>query len=298
VDRCHVGSLELPRGFLSPLGAIVTSFLHQDRRCRPFLDAIQAVAIEPNSIAVTYGRVHLPPGFREDLFGPTAASPEMLAAMRAQARGLLDLASLSPRSPPSFGRCLETAFDLARVRSVGRDPVSENQAAIFALGILLGHPRLQEFLGPVVDDHSSDPPRRALYRVTIRERSDWTKHFCVSAAIALLSDVAVSDAAGLLKEELDAGKGGSGFSFCDLLADRAGTTFAVAATRDAAAARAMQDRLAGGFRVDDFFPPAADLPEEIPDAELQSRYGGVGGELYRQLMAEIERRVAACAAYR
>jgi hypothetical protein len=52
---------------------------------------------------------------------------------------------------------------------------------------------------------------------------------------------------------------------------------ALLATDDEAAARAIQERLAGGFRVDDFFPEASDLPEDIPDAELQSRYGGVGG---------------------
>jgi len=298
VNRCRLGSLEFPRWLLNPLGSIVTSFLRADRRSRPFLDAIQGMTIEPNALAVTYGPVHLPPGFREDLFGPTAASAEMLASTRAQLRRLLDVAGLSPGSPPSFGTCFETAFALARARSVERNPVSENQAAIFALGILLGHPRLEEFLGSVLDDNGLETARQALYRVAVRQRSDWTKHFCVSAAIALLSDAVVSDAAGLLKEELDAGAGGSGFSFADLLADRAGTTFALTATRDEAAARAMQDRLARGFRVDEFFPPAADLPEGIPDAELQSRYGGVGGEPYRQLIAEIERRIAACAAYR
>ena len=298
VNRCRLGSLEFPRWLLNPLGSIVTSFLRADRRSRPFLDAIQGMTIEPNALAVTYGPVHLPPGFREDLFGPTAASAEMLASTRAQLRRLLDVADLSPGSPPSFGTCFETAFALARARSVERNPVSENQAAIFALGILLGHPRLEEFLGSVLDDNGLETARQALYRVAVRQRSDWTKHFCVSAAIALLSDAVVSDAAGLLKEELDAGAGGSGFSFADLLADRAGTTFALTATRDEAAARAMQDRLARGFRVDEFFPPAADLPEGIPDAELQSRYGGVGGEPYRQLIAEIERRISACAAYR
>ena len=120
----------------------------------------------------------------------------------------------------------------------------------------------------------------------------------MSAAIAILSNVAVSDAAGLLKEELDADTGGSGFSFADLLADRAGTTFAICATRDEAAARAMQDRLARGFRVEEFFPPADDLPEGISDAELQRRYGGVGGQAYRHLIEEMERRIAGCAAYR
>ena len=97
----------------------------------------------------------------------------------------------------------------------------------------------------------------------------------MSGALTVVSAVAPSDAAGLLKEELDA-DGGSGFSFGDLLADRAGTTFASVATRDEASAAAIQARLAGGFRVDDFFPPADGLPEGIPDAELQSRYGGRG----------------------
>jgi len=110
-------------------------------------------------------------------------------------------------------------------------------------------------------------------------------------------DYTASDAAGLLKEELDA-DGGSGFSFGDLLADRAGVTFASRATRDEASARALQDRLAAGFRVADYFPPADDLPEGIPDEELQSRYGGVGGPGYLALIEEMERRLVACPGYR
>jgi hypothetical protein len=119
----------------------------------------------------------------------------------------------------------------------------------------------------------------------------------VSAALTVLSAHTPSDAAGLFKEELDAA-GGSGFSFGDLMADRAGTTFAQLATRNDVEARALQERLAGGFRVDNFFPEAADLPEGIPDAELQSRYGGVGGPLFRAYAAEVERRLWSCSAYR
>jgi hypothetical protein len=222
----------------------------------------------------------------------------VLASTQAQINRLLAVARRPPQAQPSFGLCLETVFALARDRSVQGDPVAENKAGIFALGVLLGHPRVGELLGSVSAGDEDSAARRALYRVALRGRSDWTKHFCVSAVIAILSDEAVSGAAGLLKEELDADTGGSGFSFADLLADRAGTTFAVWATRDETAARALQNRLAGGFRVDDFFPLAADLPEGIPDAQLQSRYGGVGGEAYRRLIEEIERRIAACAAYR
>ena len=141
--------------------------------------------------------------------------------------------------------------------------------------------------------------RRAapLARTTLRGRDDWTQHFFVSAALTVLSAQAPSDAIGLFKEELDAG-GGSGFSFGDLMADRAGTTFALLATQDDAAARSLQTRLAVGFRVDDFFPEAADLPENIQAAELEGRYGGVGGRLFRQYAAEVERRLWSCPAYR
>ena len=298
LDRCRLGSLELPPRLLGGLGPVVISLLSHDRRSKPFLEATRVLTIEPDSIQATYGPLHLPEAFRKDLFGPAVASDEVLASTRAQVDRLLTLIRQSSPAPPDFGTFFETAFTLARDRSVDRDPVSENQAAIFALGLLLGHPRIEEFLGPILDDSAHQTARRVLARVALRERFDWTRHFCVSAVIVIFSDAVVSDAAGLLKEELDAGRGGSGFSFSDLLADRAGTTFAIKATCDAAAARAMQDRLADGFRVDEFFPPAADLPEGIPDAELQSRYGGVGGESYRRLIEEIERRVAACAAYR
>ncbi len=298
VDRCRIGSVKVPRWILNSCSPVVASLLSHDRRSKPFLEAIRGITIEPDSIEVTYGRLHLPPGFREDLFGPASASEEVLASTRAQVDHLLAVVSQSPHTRPSFGACFETVFTFARDRSAERDPVTENRAAIFALGMLLGHPRVEEFLGPVLADLDNRTARRVLRRVTLRARSDWTKHFCVSAAIALLSDEVVSDAAGLLKEELDADVGGSGFSFADLLADRAGTMFAIRATRDEAAARAMQDRLAHGFRVEEFFPPAADLPEGIPDAELRSRYGGVGGQGYRRLTKEIERRIATCTAYR
>ena len=49
--------------------------------------------------------------------------------------------------------------------------------------------------------------------------------------------------------------------------------------------------------MDDFFPTADGLPEGIQDAELQSRYGGVGGPLYVRTAEEVDRRVSGCAAF-
>jgi hypothetical protein len=147
-----------------------------------------------------------------------------------------------------------------------------------------------------MDEPTRNALRSAFDGTTLRKRSDWPKHFFVSAGLTVIAERNVSDAGGLLKEEKDAA-GGSGFSFGDLLADRAGTTFAQVATRDETSARALQARLAQGFKVDDFFPKAEDLPEGIQDADFQARYGGTEGEGYRRLTAEIERRIARCPAY-
>jgi hypothetical protein len=220
----------------------------------------------------------------------------MRAAVAEHCRRLLDAAESLPRGDARFGAAFETAFASARERSANGSAVEENRAAILALGILLGHRRLEPFVGNVLDGDDRLPARR-LRGAELRGRADWPRHYLVSAALTVLSAEAPSNAIGLLKEELDAA-GGSGFSFADLLADRAGTTFALAATRDEAAAVAMQDRLRDGFVLDDFFPAAADLPEGLQDAELEAQYGGVGGAGYERMTDEIERRVAACAAYR
>jgi hypothetical protein len=132
--------------------------------------------------------------------------------------------------------------------------------------------------------------------VAVRGRRDWTRHFFVSAGLALTLNSTASDGAGLFKEEADSAEGGSGFSFSDLLADRAGVRFAEAATRDRQAAERMQALLANPFSLDDVFPPAGDLPEGLPDAEFQQRFGGVEGEQYKQVLVEIERRLDTCRA--
>jgi hypothetical protein len=300
VERCRIGSLEIPYWILRSLGPLLATRLNHNPRTKPFLGAAKAIVVEPNALQLTYSCLDLPVRLRQSLFGPLRASEELLVSTRTQIEGLLLLA-LSRQvvdAQPNLALCLKAAFTLARDRSIRRDPVVENQAAIFALGVLVGHPQVQEFLGAALLDANEDAAPQPLQHMTVQGRADWARHFCVSAAITLLSDETISDAAGQLKEELDGRPGGSGFSFADLLADRAGTTFACAATRDEQAARALQERLAQDFRMEEIFPPAGDLPEGLSDAQMESRYGGVGGAGYRYVVEEIDRRIAACAAYR
>ena len=293
--RLRFGQVGVPAPLLAAAVPVLEVALQNDRRLRPVLEVTDRLEIEGSGARVTYRRLDTPPGFFARLVWGEGAEEEMREAVAEHTRSLLQASDRLPRGDERFGAALEVAFASARERSARGSAVQENRAAILALGMLFGHRRLERFVGDVLED-SERGRARALGRPTLRGRRDWPRHFLVSAALTVLSAEAPSDAAGLLKEELDAARG-SGFSFGDLLADRAGTTFAAVATRDEASAVAVQERLAGGFRVDDFFPEAADMPENLPDTELQAVYGGVGGEGYQEVLGEIERRVAACPAY-
>ncbi len=302
-DELRVGRVVLPQWLLRHVSPAITARILADRRVKPFLDAIDRLRIAPGFVEATYGRIESLADLRDGVFGSLGPRSEVRAAVSVYVRHLLEQGRSLPVGDARFGACLESVFRLARDRSADGSAVIENRAAILAMGILLGHSRLADFVGRVTDDTIRPGAFRAFDEVTVRGRADWTRHFFVSAAVLVLSTESVTVEVGLLKEELDAVRGerigrSSGFSFTDRLADEAGTRFAMAATRNEPSARAMQQRLEAGFRVDDFFPPADDLPEEIPESELQRRFGGVGGEGYRRVMDEIERRVAACSAYR
>jgi hypothetical protein len=294
--RLRAGRLTVPPVLLDALAPLAVAGLRGDRDLRRVLPAVESLSLGPGGASLTYGRVDMPRGLVARLVWGEEASEAMREAVYAHVDRLLEVLQAAPLGDARFGIALETAFALARDRSAQGSAMEENRAALLALGIVLGHPRLARAVGEKLDDARSERAARLRDQTTLRGRADWTRHFTVSGALTVVSSVAPSDAAGLLKEELDA-DGGSGFSFGDLLADRAGTTFADVATRDEASAAAIQARLAGGFHVGDFFPPADGLPEGIQDAELQSRYGGVGGPLYRRTAEEVDRRVAGCAAY-
>lgn len=116
-------------------------------------------------------------------------------------------------------------------------------------------------------------------------------HFLVSAVLAAEGGGRLADAIGIYKEVIDS-RDGSGFSFNDIAADRAGTRFGQIAVQDPGRLRAaaLQDADAA-LKEADFMPPVDGLPEFMPQAEFQARYGGIGAAPYRRMMAEIEQRV-------
>jgi hypothetical protein len=141
-------------------------------------------------------------------------------------------------------------------------------------------------LAPLIASAPRAPGRRAP-PVTLAGRQDSAQHFLVSAALAAEGGGPLADAIGLYKEVADS-RGGSGFSFNDLAADRAGTRLGLLALRNPLA---LQARLAQGAREAELLPDVSDLPEFMREADFKRRYGGVDAPAYRQLMIDIEARL-------
>ena len=71
----------------------------------------------------------------------------MSSAIGVQIACRRTLVQLARLRPSSWSRALEAAFALARERSAQGSAVEENRAALLALGVVLGHPRLARAVG-------------------------------------------------------------------------------------------------------------------------------------------------------
>jgi hypothetical protein len=211
---------------------------------------------------------------------------------------LQQLATACPNLPSGearFGASLQAAFAPALNDSASGNAVQENRAAILAWGIAIGHPGVARIVGLNPNDDLIQRSVTACEGITLRGRSDWPKHYAMSAALAVAEHPLISDAGGLMKEQLDALTQGSGFSFGDLAADRAGVRFAQTATGSEAAAHAMQTRLRNSYISDEFFPPSIDFPENLTVEDFRKAFGRVGSASYRSEVSRIEAQLDGCA---
>lgn len=206
--------------------------------------------------------------------------------LRAYQERLADLTQAVDGIEVSLGALLRPLFKLAAARTAaGGDAAAENRAALLTLAFFTNHRPLGLMLPAAYEWRRVKP----LY-VTLHGRPDTAQHFTVSALLAAEAGTPLADAVALWKEMADARRGGSGFSFNDLAADRAGTRFGELAV---AGADELQRRAAAVRDEAEIIPATDGLPEFLSEAEFEARYGGVGGFGYTLLLRDIDGRIEA-----
>jgi len=165
----------------------------------------------------------------------------------------------------------------------------ENEAAIMALAIYVGHRRFSTLFGDLA--FAIDPIPTARKKPVLANRQDLSLHFIFSAAIKLLSEQGISVAVGEFKELMDRGKGGSGYSFIDLTADMAGANFAALAV-DPRSAEKIQDIMSTEANELLFFPSIAGFDEGMNKLKFRQKYTNIESIEYLKVVEEIEKRLA------
>jgi hypothetical protein len=222
------------------------------------------------------------------------AEQERLLAYQTRLAELAEPAH-TPNTPGAsrgvpLGSLVQAVLALAAERSAKAPAADENRAALVALAFYVNG----KGLGAILPAAKNWPLPRAR-QVTLAGRGDTAQHFSISAALAATAGSPLADAVGVYKE-LDDANGGSGFSFNDLAADRAGTRLGALAV--ATDQTRLRQRLAIGLKDTDLLPKVADLPEFMQAAEFTQRFGGVDGARYKKMQADIEARIGALGLYR
>jgi hypothetical protein len=186
---------------------------------------------------------------------------------------------------------LKALFGLAHARSLNNgDPVAENRALIISL-TLFSIGRSPEAITGRTNPDLQITPRKT--HLTLLDREDLPKHYMISAGIAATADSGLSNVVGVFKEIEDS-KGGTGFSFPDLAADRAGVKLAELATGSAQQALTLQRRM-NTIQDDYAFMPRIDqLPEGLMELDFKKEYRDLDSRQYQMVEDEIQRRIAAC----
>lgn len=288
-EELQIGRLPIPNGLADWGLKHAMHALDSTDQYQVAADTIRSVSIADGSVRIVYEwRDDLPSRVNKALSTP--ADNERFRAYQERLVALTRDAGL-PRSV-SLTQIMGPMMALAAERGAAGDPQAESRALIAVVAFYVNGKGLSAIV-----PGAKDWPRPVPKTVTLNGRTDFPQHFTVSAALAAHAGSPLSDAIGLYKE-VDDSRRGSGFSFNDLAADRAGTRFGEVATQSAASARGLQRRVTSGMRESDLMPETADLPEFMPEAEFRRRFGGIGAPAYQRMMQDIERRVAACPLYR
>jgi len=290
VQQLHLGRLPVPGWLAEAALPHVLAALNLRAQGELAQRLVSQVGFRSQALVLAYAWPDNP----QRALAESLLAPADQARLRVHAEHLATLAArlAGPDRRPAkvpVGQLVQPMFQLAASRSQdAASAAQENRAALVALAFLAAGQPLAPMLGGAAPPPGRDAahPQRAP-DMRLRGRPDWPLHLLISAALAAEGGGPLADAIGLYKEVADS-RQGTGFSFGDLAADRAGTRLGLAARRDPLA---LQARLARGVAEDDLLPEVHDLPEDMQEPEFRRRFGGVGAPAHLALLHEIETRL-------
>jgi hypothetical protein len=286
LEQVHIGALPVPVQFFRAAFDWYIKHTDLSAEFKLLKQTISRVIITPDYLYFTYvWQPEILDSARALAIAP--ARRERLAAAQQRLVNQMDSVGLSRTVPLAsiLGPLLAEAGDMA--------PASERANAYRDALLVTAFHLSGKNVALLIPEARQWPQPRPL-TLTLRGRTDLAQHFAISAALAAAAGEPLANAIGVEKEVDDA-KRGSGFSFIDLTADRAGTRLGELAVRNP---ERLAAALAAGLTDAAMLPSIDGLPEFMMTDEFQRRFGGVGAPAYKRMSDEIEHRIAALALFR
>ena len=318
IEKMDIGTLPVPGWLLKPILQYAHKYLQHYEEYRIIIDGFNTIKTihlyEKKALLVYQWQPNVAKQLKErgrNLMLPYEERKRLLAYNEQ----LMKISRTIDGHKCSLTKFLQPLFKMAKERTIaGSDPVAENRAVILTLTIysigmdmnrfVRRPPRVMNLtiVEPGGHEKTVSPkeikkvPRSQRVKFTLMQRNDLALHFLVSAAITVSAGGGMSDLLGLFKE-MDDSRGGSGFSFADLAADRAGVKMAEVSMSSSFHANLLQQQMSEAFKESYFMPRTDDLPEGIMELQFKIRFRDLDSKSYRMVDDEVERRISACRIY-
>ncbi|WP_291993365.1 hypothetical protein [Candidatus Accumulibacter sp. ACC003] len=283
IASASLGALPIPPGVAEWLIALAIEYSGLGADWHLARQAFRGLQFAParGLVAVSYAwEPGLLESARSRAFTPTEIA-DIEAAQRALAALLADY--------PARARVPLSKILAPLLSRVGKRTLQDDRAALLVLAAYLSEKRLSTLLPA-----ARQWPQARPLELTLHGHYDKAQHFTISAALAAWAGEPAANAIGIYKE-IDDSRGGSGFSFADLAADRAGTRFGELIAADSPRLQAARrSSLADA----ELAPALGGLPEDLSEATFQRRFGGPDNAAFQELSREIDHRLAALPLYR
>jgi hypothetical protein len=309
LETVTIGNIVLPGNKLINIAEWLTNFYIKEEFGTRVLSMVK-------NVDVTADRISVGITFSESFNDKNSSNQDGLFALRDQLalygdvdlisfyhQSLVDTIELSSNNKLSIANYIGFTFGLVKQRrlaGVTDSLAAENRAALTALIIYFGTDKFELLVGDISQLSNKQLQQRNKLRssVKLRDRVDIQKHFIYSVALQLFGTSTASNAIGELKEFLDSNNGGSGFSFADLMADRAGTRLAMLATDNDESAFKVQEHLAEITDEAFILPELTGLPEGISQQKFERYYRDINSIVYDSMLKSIDKRLIKVPVYR
>lgn len=300
LDYIGIGKIKVPGSMLTTAALYAGKYLLSAQQFGQVLDTINAlksVSINKELLTLRYdwdpdaiAKIHesgksflVSPANQDKLIFYANTLSDITAFFKKQGIGTV---SLSRLLAPLFQKAWEQS-------QMSNDPVAENRALLQVVSLY----SIGQGISKLVSEEKFKQVKScASIRLTLKNRDDLPKHFLVSAGLAVSAGSKLSHFVGLSKE-VDDSDMGSGFSFPDLAADRAGVRLAELATESRQSASQIQQKMAKVTKESQFMPQIDHLPEGIMESTFKKQYKDLDSKVYAMIDNEINRRINECSVY-